>query len=122
MMRICVKVEIVVFVTQIWFWAYVVRPESLQCNFCEKKELRKKLGICYGSRGAGMDLSAWVFSLYKYIRVYSLLVVFCNSSQIDNEAFSSAHGFFSRKGFHVNLVFFLYFVFLYCVIDHNNLL
>ena len=46
-----------------------------------------------------MDLSAWVFSLYKYIRVYSLLVVFCNSSQIDNEAFSSAHGFFFPQGF-----------------------
>ena len=27
---------------------------------------------------------------------------------------------FSHKGFHVNIVFFLYFVFLYCVIDHNK--
>ena len=27
---------------------------------------------------------------------------------------------FSRKGFHVNIMFFLYFVFLHCVIDHNR--
>ena len=27
---------------------------------------------------------------------------------------------FSSKGFHVNLVFFFYFVFLYCCIDHNS--
>ena len=27
---------------------------------------------------------------------------------------------FSRKGFHINLVFFPYFVFLYCSIDHNK--
>ena len=27
---------------------------------------------------------------------------------------------FSYQGFHVSLVFFLYFVFLYCVLDHNK--
>ena len=27
---------------------------------------------------------------------------------------------FSYKGFHVNFVFFLYFVFLYYVLDHNS--
>ena len=64
-----------------------------------------------------MDLFVRVFLLYKHIRVYSLSAALCNSSQIHSEAFSSACGFFSHTGFHVNLVFFFIFVFLYCVID-----
>ena len=38
-----------------------------------------------------------VFSLYKHIKVYSLLAVFYNSSQIDSEAFSSACDFFPAR-------------------------
>ena len=64
-----------------------------------------------------MDLFVRVFLLYKHIRVYSLSAALCNSSQIHSEAFSSACGFFSHTGFHVNIVFFFIFVFLYCVID-----
>ena len=54
MMGICVNVEIVFFfVSRIWFWAYV-RSGGLWCDFCEKKRLRKKIGICYGCRGVGL--------------------------------------------------------------------
>ena len=66
-----------------------------------------------------MDLSTRVFSLYKHIMIYSLLAIFCDSSQNDSEPFSFARGF-SCKGFYINLVFFFYFVFLYCVIDQNK--
>ena len=41
-----------------------------------------------------MNLSVQVFSLYKHIRVYFLLIVFCNSFQIDSETLSSVRGFF----------------------------
>ena len=83
MMGIRVKVEIVVFVTRIWFWAYV-QPEDSRCNFCENKKLRKKLGIY---------CRLW---LYKHIRVYSLYAALCNSFQIHSETFSSACGFFPQ--------------------------
>ena len=40
---------------------------------------------------------------------------------IYNEVFSFTHSFFPYKGFHINIGVFLYFVFFYCVIDHNSL-
>ena len=50
-----------------------------------------------------------VFFSYQYIMIYSLFRCILYFSQIHNEVFSSVRDLFFRKGFHVNLVFFLYF-------------
>ena len=46
--------------------------------------------------GRCMNLSAWVFSFYKHIIIYSLIAALCNSSQIHSETFSFACGFFPQ--------------------------
>ena len=55
-----------------------------------------------------MDVSARVFLLYKHIRVYYLLVILCNLSQIDSEAFFSTSGFFSQEFSRKSCVFHLF--------------
>ena len=77
--------------TRIWFWAYV-RTEGTWCDFCEKKKLRKK-GICCGSRGAGLGYFRQI-NILGFIPYFSVL---CNSSEIHNEAFFFACGFFPTR-------------------------
>ena len=95
MMGIRVKVNIVIFVTRIWFWAYI-RPEGPRYDFCEKKKLRKKLGFIPYKQHFVIPL--------KFIKKLSPLPVV-----------------FPHKDFHVNLVFFfiLYFFIVSLIITRN---
>ena len=57
----------------------------------------------------GINLFAWVFSLYQHIRIYSQITVLCNFFQIQSEDFFLYPWFFPQ-GFHVNLVFSLFHI------------
>ena len=91
MMRNYVKVEIVVFCDLIFFFWVYVRPEGSWYDFCEKKKLRKKIGICCGNRGTA---PLGYFSYINTLRFISYKLHFVIIFQFDSETFSSARDFF----------------------------
>ena len=71
-----------------------------------------------------LALIVWTFLLmyFHHINILGFIlysVVLCIFLKFIVK-FSPLHVVFSRKGFHVNMVFFFIFIFHYCVIDHNK--
>ena len=73
----------------------------------------------------GLAPAVWTF-LFRYFRQINILrfilysVILCNLSQIDNEVFFFACGFFPQEFLCRSCVFPLFRIF-YCVIDHKRL-
>ena len=79
-----------------------------QCDFCEKKKMRKK----YGYVVVAEELLPGYFRTINNLWLILYSIVLCNYSRIHSKTFSSTRGF-SCKSFHVKswcFSLFLYFI------------